>query len=128
MCSPSTPTENTACAISTAMALTTSSTGVTWWYPSGASMHWVYLNSSTERLEQIGLGDFDGDHRCDVFSVHGNDFGIYPRGTGAWTSLGTYGVPFSELRFGDFNGEGIMEIFRRAPDSQWSIISPGHYG
>jgi len=103
-------------------------TGVSWWYRSGARMHWVYLNSSTERLEQIGLGDFDGDHRCDVFSVHGNDFGIYPGGTGAWKSLGTYGVPFSELRFGDFNGDGIMDIFRRAPDSQWWIISPGHYG
>ena len=73
-------------------------------------MHWVYLNSSTERLEQIGLGDFDGDHRCDVFSVHANDFGIYSGGMGAWRSLGTYGVPFSELRFGDFNNDHITDV------------------
>jgi hypothetical protein len=90
-------------------------------------MHWVYLNASTERLDQVGLGDFDGDHFCDVFSVHANDFGIYPGGRGPWRSLGTYNVPFNQLRFGDFNGDGIMDIFRRAPDSQWWIVSPGHY-
>ncbi len=102
-------------------------TGVSWWYMSGANRHWVYLKSSTERLEQLGLGDFDGDHRCDVLSSHGSDLGIYPGGTGDWRSLG-FGVPFSELRFGDFNGDGVMDIFRRAPDGQWWIISPGHYG
>jgi hypothetical protein len=103
-------------------------TGVSWWYMSGANMHWVFLNSSTERLDQVGLGDFDGDHRCDVFSVHGSDFGIYKSG-GAWHSLGTYpGVTMRELRFADFNGDGVMDIFRRDPNGQWWIVSPGYYG
>ena len=103
-------------------------TGASRWYMSGANMHWVFLNTSTERIEQLGLGDFDGDHRCDVFSVHANDFGIYKSGSGAWQSLGTYGIPMSQLRFGDFNGDGITDIFRRDSSGQWWIVSPGHYG
>ncbi|NOT13853.1 MAG: VCBS repeat-containing protein [Methylococcaceae bacterium] len=103
-------------------------TGASWWMMSGAKQHWVFLNTSTERLEQLGLGDFDGDRRCDVFSVHANDFGIYKSGTGAWQSLGTFNVPMNQLRFADFNGDRVQDIFRRTPEGEWWIVSPGYYG
>ena len=88
----------------------------------------MFLNSYPERLNQVGLGDFDGDHRCDVFAVHGNDWVLSSAGTAPWRSLGSLGVPFDQLRFGDFNGDGIKDMFRRAPGGKWSLISPGIYG
>ncbi len=90
-------------------------------------MHWTFLNAQDALLETLGLGDFDGDGRCDVFAVHAYDFMISSGGRGEWHSLGTFAVPFSELGFADFNGDGIQDIFRRAPDGQWSAISPGIY-
>lgn len=41
-------------------------TGVTWWYRSGGTAAWSYLNTSTTRLQKLSLGYFDGDSRCDV--------------------------------------------------------------
>jgi hypothetical protein len=92
-------------------------------------MHWVFLNSATERLSQVGFGDFNGDKRCDVFALGVNTWEVSSGGTGAWTALpGSYSIPFDQLRFGDFNGDKITDIFRRAPDGQWYAISPGIYG
>jgi len=95
-------------------------------------MHWVYLGAHTERLDQVGLGDFDGEKRCDVFAIDQatSTWKIAPGGSGAWTTLlGTYaGIPMSELRFGDFNGDKITDVFRRAPSGQWLAISPGRWG
>lgn len=106
-------------------------TGVSWWYASRGKMHWTFLKEATERLHQVGLGDFDGDKRCDVFAVNrfAKQWEISKGGSGSWTALpGTYDVPFEELRFGDFNGDGTQDIFRREPNGQWWAISPGVYG
>jgi hypothetical protein len=108
-------------------------TGVNWWYSSGARMHWSYLRPASERIGELGLGYFDGDKRCDVLAVHGSQWEISSGGTGAWTSLGAYGVPFDQLRFGKFSGataerpggRALTDIFRRAPDGKWSIVTPG---
>lgn len=51
-------------------------TGATWWYAPGGNKMWQYLNTSTKKLDEVSLGDFDGDHKCDV-SVGGV---IYPGG------------------------------------------------
>lgn len=108
-------------------------TGVTWWYASGGQMHWTYLKEATERGHEVGLGDFDGDGRCDVFAVNraAKQWEISKGGSGPWTVLpGTYDLPFEALRFGHFNGDEdrVMDIFHRAPDGQWFVISPGVYG
>ncbi len=105
-------------------------TGASWWFASGGKMHWTYLSNYTERLEQVGLGDFDGDKRCDVITLDASShLVISSGGTGAWTALpGTYAIPFGELRFADFNGDKITDVFRRAPDGQWWATSPGRWG
>jgi hypothetical protein len=102
-------------------------TGASWWYSSGGKMYWSYLNSNTERLHQVGLGDFDGDGRCDVFAVNGNRWEISSGGTGPWTALpGTHdNIPFAELRFHDFDGDRITDVFLRAPDGQWFAFASG---
>ncbi len=104
-------------------------TGKTWWYSSAAKMNWVFLKAATERLEDVGLGDFNGDGRCDVIAPSGNTWEISPGGRGAWTKLpGTYSVPFNQLRFADFNGDGRTDVFRRDPNGQWWVVSPGVHG
>ena len=105
-------------------------TGQTWWYASGGQRHWVYLKEATERLYQVGLWDFDGDGRCDVFAVNrlAKQWEISKGGREAWTALpGTYDLPFEALRFGNFNGDRMMDIFYRDPAGQWWAISPGVY-
>jgi hypothetical protein len=104
-------------------------TGTTWWYLSAARMNWVFLKPATERLEDVGLGDFNGDGTCDVLAPNGNTWEISPGGSGAWTALpGTYPVPFNQLRFADFNGDGKTDVFRRDSNGQWSVVSPGVHG
>lgn len=103
-------------------------TGASWWFSSGGNNHWTYLSSNRERLGDVALGDFDGDKRCDVFSVNKatGAWQLSKGGTAAWTPL-PYSVPFDQLRFGDFNGDKVIDVFRAAPDGQWWAVSPGVY-
>lgn len=103
-------------------------TGTTWWYMSRAKQHWVYLNSMPEMRDQLAFGDFEGTGHCDVFTVRGNQWLISRDGSSPWQSLGRFAVPFDQLRFGHFTGSKRMEIFRRAPDGSWWLISPGVFG
>jgi hypothetical protein len=54
-------------------------TGATWWFSSGRTRPWTYLNTSTIKLSEMTLGHFDGDRRCDV-SAAGR---IFPGGRAA---------------------------------------------
>jgi hypothetical protein len=97
-------------------------TGRTWWFSSGGVFHWTYLSSKTEELAQLGLGDFDHDGRCDVLAVNSatGRWELSSGGTSEFVPLPTGFVgPMSQLRFGDFNGDGYTDIFQRMPDSQW---------
>lgn len=54
-------------------------TGATWWFSSGRTRPWTYLDTSTIKLSEMTLGHLDGDSRCDV-SAGGT---IYPGGRAA---------------------------------------------
>jgi hypothetical protein len=43
-------------------------TGAGWWYRSGGTAAWAYLNTSTKRLPELTLGYYDQDSRCDVLA------------------------------------------------------------
>jgi hypothetical protein len=58
-------------------------TGQTWWYSSGGTRPWVYLNTSQRLLSEVTLGDRDGDGRCDVVA---GDL-ISSGGTSRWIPL-----------------------------------------
>lgn len=51
-------------------------TGQSWWYRSGTTGPWEFLNASKKKLSEISLGYFDGDRRCDVSA----DGVLYPGG------------------------------------------------
>jgi hypothetical protein len=97
-------------------------TGRTWWFSSGGAFHWTYLNNKREELAQVGLGDFDHDGRCDVLTVNAQTgrWELSSAGTSDFVPLPTGFVgPLSQLRFGDFNGDGYTDIFQRWKDGQW---------
>jgi FG-GAP-like repeat/Right handed beta helix region len=58
-------------------------TGASWWYSSGGTGHWVYLNTSTKKLSALTLGYFDDDGKCDVKAGSTISSG----GTGPWRAL-----------------------------------------
>ena len=63
----------------------------------------VLSKERTERLDQVRLGYFDNDLRCDVLTESGREWVFASGGTGAWTSLGSFGAPLAEVVFGQFD-------------------------
>jgi hypothetical protein len=111
-------------------------TGATWWFSSSGSFQWSFLNDKTERIEQLRLGYFDDDLRCDVLADHDGQWMISSGGTSDWKPLGTFGVPLSEVHFGRFDPsvrdhrpgatlQTTHAFFRRA-DGQWLVTPLSH--
>jgi hypothetical protein len=75
----------------------------------------VFLRQSTRRLHLLALGYFDAQAGCDVFAS-----------TGPWTAVGTSNVPFTNVRFGDFNDDGLTDVFT-TNGRQWSYAGPGFH-
>jgi Right handed beta helix region len=106
-------------------------TGASWWFASSGKFHWTYLNDKKERLDQVRLGYFDNDLRCDVLAEQNGQWVISSGGSGNWQPLGAFGVPLSEVQFGRFDPNDrdhrpnvtrrTTHAFRRAPDGQWFV-------
>lgn len=60
-------------------------TGVTWWAKSPITQQWRYLNTMSERLPELQLGDVDRDGKCDVSLRSANKYS--QGGQGPWTSV-----------------------------------------
>ena len=98
-------------------------TGANWWYSSAGQSQWTFLKDNRDRLDQVGLGDFDGDGKCDVLA--GNPVTISSGGTGEWAEFpAATGMTLDTIRFGDFTGDGKLDLFHRDSNGQWWIVSP----
>jgi hypothetical protein len=106
-------------------------TGKTWWYSSFGEFPWTYLRAWTERLNQVRLGYFDDDQRCDVLTESDGEWVIASGGTGPWRSIGAFGAPLSEVAFGQFDPRirdlrpGVTRrtthAFWRTQSGQWRV-------
>ena len=75
------------------------------------------------------LGYFDGDKRCDVFAVHGQQWVISSPVAGPWKPLGTYGVPPTTNSPSATSCPATRPmLFDAPPTGQWYIVSPGNGG
>ena len=64
-----------------------------------------------------GYLDFNRDGKSDVFSAVPLGDGTYrwrysSGGTSAWINLAYDSTPIDQLRFGDFNGDGVADVFK----------------
>jgi hypothetical protein len=111
-------------------------TGVTWWFSSFGEFQWSFLNAKHERLDQVRLGYFDNDLRCDVLAEQNGQWVMSSGGTSDWLALGGFGAPLAEVQFGRFDPSqrdhrpGATRLtthaFRRAPDGQWFVTPLSH--
>lgn len=112
------------------------STGVSWWFSGQARFPWTHLRASRFTGNQIRLGYFDGDERCDVLVESPAASGLWFISSGGTTdpmatSLGNFGHPLGEVRFGRFDPNirdhrpGVTRqttyAFWRSPGKQWWI-------
>jgi hypothetical protein len=107
-------------------------TGATWWFSSGGEFHWTYLNTKNEQTNQLRLGYFDDDNRCDVLTEDSNgQWVISSGGYGDWQVLGTFNTPLKDVYFGRFDPNekdfriGVTRrtthAFKRDHDGQWYV-------
>ena len=110
-------------------------TGATWWYSSQGRFPWSFVSAKTERWDQIKVGYFDDDLRCDVLTERGGVWWFSSGGYGDWQTLGHFGVPMSELALGRFDNSppdrpGVRRTphaFMRGLGGQWFITDLHNY-
>jgi hypothetical protein len=78
-------------------------------------------------MTDFAIGDFDGDHRADVFYADGQTWFVSSGGVAPFTALDTSGFRVPDLRFGDFNGDGKTDVFS-VVSGQWMVAYSGTSG
>jgi hypothetical protein len=61
-------------------------------------------------MSEFAIGDFDGDHRADVFYARGDQWFVSYAGIGPFTPVAGSGYRVADLGFGDFNGDGKTDV------------------
>ena len=82
------------------------------------------LNIAPETLDEILMGDFDGDAVTDVFVARDGAWWYYAGGVGDPVLLNASGYAAGELAAGDFDGDGVSDIFR-ADGVEWKWSREG---
>jgi hypothetical protein len=81
------------------------------------------LNST----DHLGVGDFDGDRKDDLFLATGAAWYYAPAGAAEWRYLNGMTEGMGSLLFGDFDGDGRTDVFtQRGRDwlVSWGGVSP----
>lgn len=80
---------------------------------------WQNISGSNVSLSDLRFGDFNGDGRTDIFATWGGKWRVsYTSASGnnvtagTWQIINTSNYKVGSLRFGDFNGNGITDVFR----------------
>lgn len=76
--------------------------------------------SSANPTRRLGVGDFDGDGREDLFLTTGAAWYYAPAGNAEWRMLSTHSDSINNLRFGDFDNDGRTDVFAQH-GSKWDV-------
>ncbi len=92
------------------------------------------MKTTTDFVNRLTLGDFNGDGVTDVFTATQRpdnfyQWGYFPGGSGGLVKLTYAGTDPDLLRFGDFNGDGKTDVFAATQmangSTQWLYSSGG---
>ncbi|OQB14452.1 MAG: FG-GAP repeat protein [Deltaproteobacteria bacterium ADurb.Bin207] len=95
-----------------------------WCFAPGGSAPFAYLSRASDPMEELALGDFDGDGKTDVFRSKNGRWEWSRGGVELWATLATSTITLSSLRFGDFDGDGKTDVFH-ATGSEWHVSYGG---
>jgi FG-GAP-like repeat len=70
--------------------------------------------------QQLGVGDFDGDGKDDLFMATGEAWYYAPGGAAEWRFLSYKTEPIGQLLFGDFDGDGRTDVFTQQ-GNDWMV-------
>ena len=115
--------------------------GTAWYVSYGGTSAWTKINTSSLKLGYLiygmyylgdmGLGDFDGDGKTDVFKADGTHWYVSYGGTSTWSPLKTWIFEADGLYFADFDGNRRTDVFKKvyAPPG-WMVWfnEPSVYG
>jgi len=107
-----------------------------WQYSSGGTAAWQNLAYAGSDLtaSQMQFGNFNGDTKSDVFAnLYDNGSSVYrwlysSGGVGSFSNLKATSTYPNRLALGDFNGDGVTDVFTATSSSgtyQWAYSAGG---
>lgn len=95
--------------------------GTAWFFSSAGIAPWDFLHASTKRTHQLAFADIDNDRYTDVlYRDDAGNLGYLKAGRGHLAPLTTLPLAISGLRFGDFDADGLMDMFY-TKDNEWHV-------
>src|ERR1035441_4495852 len=98
---------------------------------SGNPPFWLALSNNSfgvqDPTQELGVGDFDGDGKDDLFLATGEAWYYSSDGNAEWRFLSAKTETIGNLLFGDFDGDGHTDVFTQIGDDwmvSWGGISP----
>ena len=90
----------------------------------GGVSNWERLNAAPGFVADLAVGkfvsDFPGDRRDDLFYANGASWFVSSGGSGPFLETQTSGFRVANLRFGDFDTDGVTDVFGITSDI-WQV-------